>query len=154
MSAPRSWALALSLVACAVHAQDRVYRCGASYSQEPCAGGSAVAVDDTRSAAQVAQAQRVAQLDARLADALRRERLQAEQAALQQGPAVIGRTTRHTPDARVRSAPCRGAPRPNRSRCTAGRALAEAARRPAGQALVRTRTSAVNLAHSCSRDST
>jgi len=99
MSAPRSWALALSLVACAVHAQDRVYRCGASYSQEPCAGGSAVAVDDTRSAAQVAQAQRVAQLDARLADALRRERLQAEQAALQRGPAVIGRATRHTLDA-------------------------------------------------------
>jgi hypothetical protein len=99
MSAPRSWALALSLAACAVHAQDRVYRCGASYSQEPCAGGSAVAVDDVRSAAQVAQAQRVAQLDARLADALRRERLQAEQAALQQGPALIGRTTRLTLDA-------------------------------------------------------
>jgi len=99
MSAPRSWALALSLAACAVHAQDRVYRCGASYSQEPCAGGSAIAVDDTRSAAQVEQAGRVAQLDARLADALRRERLEAEQAALRQGPALIGKATRRAVDA-------------------------------------------------------
>ncbi|HSB25847.1 MAG TPA: hypothetical protein VLE94_22330 [Burkholderiaceae bacterium] len=99
MRAARSCALALSLVACAVHAQDRVYRCGASYSQEPCTSGSAIAVDDTRSAAQVAQARRVAQLDARLADAMRRERLQAEQAALRQGPALIGKATRHGADA-------------------------------------------------------
>ena len=83
-------ALVLAATLHAAHAQDRVYRCGASYSGEPCAGGSAIAVDDARSAGQVAQARRVAQLDARLADALAREREHAERDAARQGPIVIG----------------------------------------------------------------
>jgi hypothetical protein len=74
-------------------AQDHVYRCGAegrSYSQQPCASGTAVEVADTRSALEVAQAQRVAQIDARLADALARQRQQAESAATRRGPVLIG----------------------------------------------------------------
>jgi len=91
MNAAASRVAALSLMAAlAAHAQDRVYRCGSSYSQEPCAGGSVVAVDDARSTGQAAQAQKVAQLDARLADALTRERLQAERAASRQGPILLG----------------------------------------------------------------
>lgn len=92
MNAAGFGAVALLLAAAlhTAHAQDRVYRCGASYSTEPCAGGSAIAVDDTRSAGQVAQARKVAQLDARLADALARERERSERAAARQGPIVIG----------------------------------------------------------------
>ena len=74
-------------------AQDRVYRCGAegrSYSQQPCAGGTAVEVGDTRSTVEVARAQRVAEVDARLADALARQRQQSESAASRQGPVLIG----------------------------------------------------------------
>jgi len=95
MNAATPWVAALSLAAAALaaHAQDRVYRCGSSYSQEPCSGGSLVAVDDARSAGQVAQAQKVAQLDARLAEALVRERVQAERAAARQGLVLIGTST-------------------------------------------------------------
>ena len=91
MNAAASWVAALSLLAAlGAQAQDRVYRCGSSYSQAPCAGGDPVAVDDARSAGQAAQARKVAQLDARLADALARERLQAERAAARQGPILLG----------------------------------------------------------------
>jgi len=94
MNARVTWALGLALACAAAYAQDRVHRCGASYSHEPCAGGSAIAVDDARTASQVAQARKVAQLDARLADALERQRLMAEQAAARQGPVLIGTPTR------------------------------------------------------------
>ena len=69
--------LALGALAQAAAAQDRVYRCGAeghSYSQQPCANGASVEVADARSAAQVTQAQQVAQRDAQLAEALVRQR--------------------------------------------------------------------------------
>jgi multidrug efflux pump subunit AcrA (membrane-fusion protein) len=96
-------------------AQDRVYRCGASYSHEPCASGTVLLVDDARSAPQVAHAQVVAERDARLADTLTRQRQQAEQAAARQGPVLIGAPTRVTFDA----AACRpgaNCSRPERSK--------------------------------------
>jgi hypothetical protein len=86
-------ALLLCLAAMGAQAQDRVYRCGAdgrSYSQGPCEAGHGVDVADARSAAQAAQARQVAQRDARLADRLQRERLQAEHDAVRQRPAIIG----------------------------------------------------------------
>jgi len=97
-------ALALAAIVPAAQAQERVYRCGASYSQEPCPGGIAVAVDDARSESQRAQALKVAQLDARLAAALARERLQAERLAARQGPIVLS-DSRRTPGARALRGP-------------------------------------------------
>lgn len=66
----------------AASAQGAVYRCGAdgrSYSQQPCADGRSVRVDDdARTPAQRQQAVESARRDARLADALAHERRQAE----------------------------------------------------------------------------
>jgi hypothetical protein len=95
MSRIVGFAVAAALIAIgqSAAAQDRVYRCGAegrSYSQQPCAGGTAVEVGDTRSTVEVARAQRVAEVDARLADALARQRQQSESAASRQGPVLIG----------------------------------------------------------------
>ena len=67
------------LLALAVQAQAQtVYRCGESYSNSPCAGATLVATDDARSAAQRAQADAASRRDARLADALEKERLTQE----------------------------------------------------------------------------
>jgi hypothetical protein len=52
-----------------------VYRCGNSYSQHPCAGGTEIAVGDERSAADAAQARAAAQADARRADAMEKARV-------------------------------------------------------------------------------
>ena len=66
----------------AASAQGAVYRCGAdgrSYSQQPCADGRTLRVDDdARTPAQRQQAMEAARRDARLADALAHERRQAE----------------------------------------------------------------------------
>ena len=70
-------ALAAAFFAGSVWAQN-IYRCGDTYSQRPCSGSQAVATDDARSAAQKAQADAVTARDARMADAMERERLKAE----------------------------------------------------------------------------
>jgi len=96
--------LALAAALPTAQAQDLVYRCGASYSHEPCRGGTAVAIDDSRSPSQREQALKVAQLDARLAAALARERLQAERLAARQGPILLG-DPRRMPAARALRGP-------------------------------------------------
>ena len=58
-----------------------VYRCGSSYSQQPCAGGSEVAGFVPRPASDVAQAKAAAQADARRADAMEKARLAQEKNA-------------------------------------------------------------------------
>lgn len=112
-------AAALAAIAFGAQAQERaVYRCGAdgrSYGQEPCAAGRSVAVDDTRSAQQIAQARQVAQRDAARADALAREREQRERAALHRGAARIGPVAAAAPDA----ARCKAARRPGKASCAA-----------------------------------
>jgi hypothetical protein len=55
-----------------------IYRCGDSYAQHPCAGGTRVQTDDTRSAGQRAQAAEAARRDAETADALEQARLRQE----------------------------------------------------------------------------
>jgi len=95
-------ALALYATAVAALAQERIYRCGDSYSQAPCASGTAVDASDARSAAQVAQARAVAQRDARLADAMARARERSEQAAARQGPVLIGSPVRVAHDSACR----------------------------------------------------
>jgi hypothetical protein len=111
-------AVVLGALAQAAPAQDRVYRCGAdarSYSQQPCASGATIEVDDARNASQVAQAQQVARLDARLADTLTRQRLQAEYAAARQGPVLIGAAhASHDVAACHPGSPCARADRPKR----------------------------------------
>ena len=66
----------------AASGQGAVYRCGAdgsSYSQQPCADGRTLRVDDdARTPAQRQQAMEAVRRDARLADALAHERRQAE----------------------------------------------------------------------------
>lgn len=63
-----------------------VYRCGDSYSQRPCPGGTVVQAEDERSAAQRAQTRQAAQRDAKTADAMEKARLKEEAKA---APALI-----------------------------------------------------------------
>ncbi|WP_298931466.1 hypothetical protein [uncultured Ramlibacter sp.] len=55
-----------------------VYKCGHSYSQQPCAGGSAVQAGDARSPEQKAQADAATRRDAKTADAMEKERVKQE----------------------------------------------------------------------------
>jgi hypothetical protein len=57
-----------------------VYRCGSQYSQTPCPQATAIDVSDSRTEAQRADAQRVAEAYRRLAARMRRDRLDAEYA--------------------------------------------------------------------------
>ena len=64
----------LCLVALGAHAQP-VYRCGNTYSSIPCPEGKVVEATDPRTAAQRAEARRVAVNEKQLAADMRRERL-------------------------------------------------------------------------------
>ena len=66
----------LSTSALTAHAA--VYRCGASYQDTPCAGGSTIEAEDPRSAQQQSEAARAVQNDATMAEALRKQRVQQE----------------------------------------------------------------------------
>lgn len=69
-------AIAWLLCSLALGAQAQpVYRCGNTYSPIPCPEGKVVEATDTRTAAQRAEARRVAIDDQRLAAEMRRERL-------------------------------------------------------------------------------
>ena len=75
-------ALALLLASAALQATAAgpIYRCGTSYSQTPCPGGKLVDAADPRSAAQRAEAQRIAARERRDAAQLERERRAREAA--------------------------------------------------------------------------
>jgi hypothetical protein len=73
-------AAACALAAHAASAQ-QVWRCGSSYSQQPCPGGAQVDTSDGRSATQVAKSSSVAQSDMKLADKMEKERLEREKNA-------------------------------------------------------------------------
>ena len=80
----------LALAAHAAGAQ-AIWRCGNSYSEQPCAGGAAVAASDNRSSVQAARSSSVAQADMKLADKMEKERLAREKnapKALVIGPAT------------------------------------------------------------------
>jgi len=55
-----------------------VYRCGTSYQDTPCAGGSTIQAEDPRSAQQQLEAARAVQNDAAMGDALQKQRIQQE----------------------------------------------------------------------------
>jgi hypothetical protein len=73
-------ALLLAAAAGAAHAQT-VYRCGNTYSQQPCAGARTVAVEDARTPQQAAQSTASTRRDADLADAMEKQRLEEEKRA-------------------------------------------------------------------------
>jgi hypothetical protein len=60
-----------------------IYRCGDSYSQQRCPGGTPVQAEDARSTEQARQTSVAAQRDARMADAMEKARLQEEAKAAQ-----------------------------------------------------------------------
>ena len=74
------------LSTCALTAHAAVYRCGTSYQDTPCAGGSTIRAEDPRSAQQQSEAARAVQNDAAMGDALQKQRIQqdAQQAKQQQ----------------------------------------------------------------------
>lgn len=99
-------ALMLLFVVEGAHAQT-VYRCGSVYSQTPCPQAKIVEATDPRSAAQRAEAQRVAADERKLAADMRRDRL-AEEGALR--PAAAGSLSPAKPGAaKSESASNRGA---------------------------------------------
>lgn len=72
-----STALLLLLCAHGAQAQD-IYRCGGSYSNKPCPGGTVVPIDDARSAEQRAQTEAATRRDAKAAQLMEKERLKRE----------------------------------------------------------------------------
>jgi hypothetical protein len=74
------WCLLLATALGAPHAgaADPVYRCGDSYSSQPCPGGKAVQADDPRSAQQRAQNLEAVRKDAKTADEMQKSRLKEE----------------------------------------------------------------------------
>lgn len=70
----------LALASAGSLAQD-VWRCGSSYSQQPCTGGSAVVTPHTPTAAEAAKAEGAAKSDAGRAEALEKARLAQEKNA-------------------------------------------------------------------------
>jgi hypothetical protein len=74
---PAALLLALSAFWLPAQAQN-VYRCGESYSNTPCPGGTVVPTDDPRSAAQRAQTDAATRRDAKSAQVLENERLKQE----------------------------------------------------------------------------
>jgi hypothetical protein len=59
-------------------AAQNIYRCGDSYSQQPCPGGTVVQADDARSASQRSQTSLAAERDAKAADAMEKARIKEE----------------------------------------------------------------------------
>jgi hypothetical protein len=87
-------ALLLCLMMSTLAGAQPVYRCGSTYSQSPCpAGGRIVDATDPRSAAQRAEAQRVAANERRLAADLQRDRLADEKAARPSGVSSLSGPT-------------------------------------------------------------
>ena len=81
-------AAVLTLLFTVIGAQAQtVFRCGSVYSQTPCPQGKVVEVTDSRSAAQRAEAKRVAADERKLAADMRRDRINEENA---RQPAAAG----------------------------------------------------------------
>lgn len=82
----------LAAVCAQAGAQQQVWRCGNSYSARPCDGGAALAIDERKPDREAAEAAKAAaRRDAKLADAMEKDRLAREKQAPR---AVIFRSTR------------------------------------------------------------
>jgi len=88
------WLAAAMLCLTAVGAPAQIaYRCGNTYSQEPCPQARVVDVGDARTDAQRAEGLRVAALDRQMADTMGRERL-ARDAAAKGGNSKAAKSTK------------------------------------------------------------
>jgi len=106
----KHWIPALVL-ACASAAASAapVYRCGGgTYSQTPCPGGTVVETTDPRSAAQRAEARRVAAAEKRRVRDMERERLVQEKRSAKEPPAIASLGPQ-----RAASAPAKAASKPS-----------------------------------------
>jgi hypothetical protein len=88
--------LALAL-ACAAAGAQGVYRCGDTYSQQPCPGGAPLAAQDSRSAAQQAQTTQATQRNAKAADAMEKSRLKEEAKPISEGRVALPARQEVTP---------------------------------------------------------
>jgi hypothetical protein len=71
--------IAVLAAACGSAAAQQVYRCGTSYSQQPCPGATPVAMTtDSRAPSDAARAAAAARTDAKRADAMEQARLAQE----------------------------------------------------------------------------
>jgi hypothetical protein len=77
------------LVPLAAHAGTETWRCGNTYTDQPCQGGKAIALDDARDAAQKREADRVAREARAAADRLEGERVRLESAQARRAPTLI-----------------------------------------------------------------
>lgn len=78
----RSIIALILIAACAIQARAQTpsaYRCGNSYSQTPCPGGTPIDAADSRSSAQKAQSEAVIQRDKSTASSMEKSRLQEEE---------------------------------------------------------------------------
>ena len=81
----------------AMAADAPVYRCGNSYSSQPCPGGSALDASDPRTAAQQRQAREASERDAALARQMKAQRVADERAAPKGGAANLGAVAARPP---------------------------------------------------------
>lgn len=92
-----TWLL-LTLGVLPTYAQtQKIYRCGSSYSHQPCPGASTVEADDSRTPAQRKAHQASVQRERHIADQMEKDRVKEEQAALraaqQEGKPARPKTT-------------------------------------------------------------
>jgi hypothetical protein len=91
------------IAACAIPTgawSQKVYKCGSSYSQIPCADAVTVDTGDARSKAQKVEADKQTKQDAKAADAMEKARLKEEAQALAQNK-TAGKTTDKTIDSKT-----------------------------------------------------
>ena len=74
-----------------------VYRCGNSYSSQPCPGGAVLDLADPRSASQQRQSREASERDAALARQMKAQRVAEERAAPKGGAANLGPVVAPTP---------------------------------------------------------
>ena len=75
---PLSAIVFTALIATGTQAFAQVYRCGDTYSQQPCAGGKVIAPEDARSASQRTSADELTRREVQAADAMEKARLARE----------------------------------------------------------------------------
>ena len=91
----------LLLGAAGAWAQTSVYRCGNEYTRIPCSDGKAIDTQNSATAAQRAEAARVAARERRLADDMARDRRRAEADIKPAGAANIGPQKASAPAAKA-----------------------------------------------------
>jgi len=95
MALPHRFIATFAMVLCvhlagaaAAHAAE-TWRCGNTYTDQPCAGGKAIDADDARSPAQVRAAESATRREQAAADRMARDRQRQEALAAGRPPAVI-----------------------------------------------------------------